>query len=79
MAVHVTFMVCQLVEKMMPPLSACLMQAALLTSIVAVMYFMPPLMVEVIVVQRISGPRGALYGCLAIFAAYCQLNAMKSS
>jgi hypothetical protein len=43
------------------------------------MYFTLPLMVEVIVVQRMSGPRGALYGCLATFAAYCQSNATKSS
>jgi hypothetical protein len=43
------------------------------------MYFTPQLMVEVIVVQRMFGLLGALYGCLATFAAYCQSNAMKSS
>jgi hypothetical protein len=77
--ISTTFMVCWPVEKTTPPSSACLVQAVSLTSIVAAMYFTPPLRVEVIVVQRMSGPRGALYGCLATFAAYCQSNATKSS
>jgi hypothetical protein len=72
-------MVCRPVEKTTPPLLVCLVRAALLTSIVMAMYFMLPLMVEVIMVQRMSGPRGALYGCLETFAEYCQSNATKSS
>jgi hypothetical protein len=43
------------------------------------MYFTPLLTVEVIVVQIMSVLRGALYGCLATFAAYCQSNATESS
>jgi hypothetical protein len=43
------------------------------------MYFTPPLTMEVIMVQRMSGLRGALNSCLATFAAYCQSNAMKLS
>lgn len=62
--------VCLPVWKMLPPSSACFVRASSLTCTLTLIKIPVLFLTASIEVQRISGPRGAMYGCVATLAAY---------